>query len=382
MRIAVFGDYIGLTTGYGQNNLSIALGLKERGHEVYNMAVQYNGLPIEVNGIKVYPTGSMYTDLREITHTIHQSMKAIKPDIVLHHGDNWHYTPFSEQGTYHLIDIVHRYGSKLVNYTPLQSYPMPPEVEESFVKDGDYTITMTQWSLEYLKQFTSNSDYLYHGVRADIHPIDIPQRPWNLPDGNMLLSVGNSGDYRKMGPLLLKTFKRYKEMSYDMSAYLFLQMQIRWWYGLDLHIHNLEMQKYKDKVIFSSNSNAGSVYQALSIQDLNTLYNTATAYISLSAAEGFGMTELEAASIGLPTLVTDFPVHRELLSEYPNVHFVKAERTYPQVWGFEWLADTEDAAAKLSALNYSGYHRSKGHVPEKYKWPVICERLEKILEKV
>lgn len=381
MRVALLGDYIGLTTGYGQNNLSMALELKKRGHDVANFAFQYNGLPITVKGITIYPTGSVMVDMTNLNHPIHHAMKKFKPDVVLHHSDNWRYTEYSDMGTYHLLPIVHAYNAKLVNYTPIQSFPMPPELEATFTKEGDYTLTMTKYSLNYLKEFTDNADYLYHGVREEIRRIDMAERPWNLPIGNMILDVGNSGDYRKMGPLVLKAFKDYY-MNYDRAAYLFMQMQIREWFGLDLHIHHMGMQSMKDHMIFSNNSSNASVFQALTIEDLNKLYNAASAYITLSAAEGFGMTEMEAATLGLPTLVTDFPIHRELLSVFNNVEFVKAERIYPHAWGFEWLADTDDAVAKLCKVHDRDFKRAEPYIPEIYKWPNIVRKLETILEKV
>jgi len=54
----------------------------------------------------------------------------------------------------------------------------------------------------------------------------------------------------------------------------------------------------------------------VSRQDLTRLYCGATAFISLSAFEGFNLSAAEAATLGVPLLLSDIPVHRELFGGY------------------------------------------------------------------
>jgi glycosyltransferase involved in cell wall biosynthesis len=49
--------------------------------------------------------------------------------------------------------------------------------------------------------------------------------------------------------------------------------------------------------------------------ELNSLYNRASVFVFLSEYEGFGMTPLEALSAGVPIVVLDTPVAREVYSE-------------------------------------------------------------------
>ncbi|MDN6885036.1 glycosyltransferase [Variovorax sp. CAN2819] len=46
------------------------------------------------------------------------------------------------------------------------------------------------------------------------------------------------------------------------------------------------------------------------------LYQGATAFISLSTFEGFNLSAAEAATLGVPLLLSDIPVHRELFADY------------------------------------------------------------------
>lgn len=54
----------------------------------------------------------------------------------------------------------------------------------------------------------------------------------------------------------------------------------------------------------------------VSREELLRLYAGATAFISLSTFEGFNLSAAEAATLGVPLLLSDIPVHRELFDGY------------------------------------------------------------------
>jgi glycosyltransferase involved in cell wall biosynthesis len=54
----------------------------------------------------------------------------------------------------------------------------------------------------------------------------------------------------------------------------------------------------------------------VSRDELLRLYQGATAFISLSTFEGFNLSAAEAATLGVPLLLSDIPVHRELFAGY------------------------------------------------------------------
>lgn len=374
MKIGIVSDMITFTTAYGGIARNLLTALKDQGHDVVNFALQYQGTPISLNGIAVYSASD--------TKSMARSFMAAKCDIVIHLRDNWAYTQYSTSGSYHLLDIVHAAGSKLVNYTPIHSLMMPKELRESYKAEGDYTLTMSRWGLSYIKSLgLDNADYLYHGVDPEFHAIEQEKRPFNLPTGTMLMNVSYSIDYRKMTPLILLTLKKYLEL--DPTAFAYMHTQARAWYANDVIASNLHIPP--QKVIFSPMTTIQEAVNSLPATELNKLYNAASAYISMSASEGFGMPELEAACIGLPVLVTDFPVHREILSGFPNVHFIKSRMEYPTTFGFEWFADTDDAVNTLANVNFLTEHefyRTKERIPEEYRWYNITARLETILNGV
>jgi len=87
----------------------------------------------------------------------------------------------------------------------------------------------------------------------------------------------------------------------------------------------------------------------VSHEELIRLYIGATAFISLSTFEGFNLSAAEAATLGVPLLLSDIPVHRELFAGYGFFigsapcdlgalsQYLAAHRRAPPVWPY---ADT------------------------------------------
>lgn len=64
----------------------------------------------------------------------------------------------------------------------------------------------------------------------------------------------------------------------------------------------------------------------LSEDEIGDAISSATAYISMSEKEAFGITVLEAASVGLPAFVSDIPSHRELAAIAPQSIMICPDR--------------------------------------------------------
>jgi|LauGreSuBDMM15SN_2_FD.fasta_scaffold16878_3 glycosyltransferase involved in cell wall biosynthesis len=72
---------------------------------------------------------------------------------------------------------------------------------------------------------------------------------------------------------------------------------------------------WKSKCVqFKLRRNRGSVFWLHDVCDgaLKTLYLQSTSYISFSLSEGFDLPAMEAFSLGVPLILSDIPVHREL----------------------------------------------------------------------
>ncbi len=368
MRVGIYSDYIGLTTAYGQDTYHMLKGLSEKGFEAINYAKQYTGFPINVHGISIYPA----TTDDELKRSIRQS----NPDVVISFGDLWQYTSFV-YSPHHIIDMVHDAGAVLINYSPVQQLPMPPEIDDAIENDADLTLFTTRWAMEHFWKKHNNVGFLPHGVSDGIRSIDIDRnnRPLGLPQGTMLMNVGYSLDPRKQTPLVLKLLADYRQ--YDETAFAYMHTQIHSYYANDVFVRNLGLPK--DKVIFKPYTDSANNLHDSSLERLNMLYNSADVYINLSSSEGFGQTELEAASLGIPTLVTDTPVHREVLGGYRSVRFIKSYEWIPTVWWFEHMPDMNAALEEMLSLKDKGFKKESPHVKEDHRWSNIIDRLIRII---
>lgn len=371
MKIGFFGAGIYLGTGYGQGIYNMAKGLMAQGHEVFQYAIQYSGFPISVNGIKIY-AGASDADLK-------RSILATKPDFVVYYGDLWIYTPYTtmQMQYHHIVTMAHEAGAKMVNWSPLHAVPVVKEFEESIEKEGDFCLFTTKWASDYFRsRGHSNVDYLYHPI-GDFHAVRIEKRPFNLPDGTMMMHVGYALDQRKMTPLILLLLKRYLDV--DSRAFAYLHTQIRSYFANDVFIQGLGIPK--EKVVFPPYNDPSSAIHGLSEKDMNLLYNSADVYINLSSAEGFDVPAVEAGSVGLPVIVTDSPVHREVLEGY-NARFVRVAGLIPEPLQWESLADVDDAFGNLLDLSWQNFRKSKAHIREEFTIPYASGRLVRILESI
>lgn len=376
MRIAIMSDYIGMSSGYGTDTLEILKELSRRGHEVINMAFQYAGFPVEIEvepGIKirVMSAGGQAE--------MNRSIRYARADYVIHFRDNWAYCPSFSQGmAYHIRDAVHEFGGKAVSFTPVQNLPLPYEFERSVRFDADLTLFPTRWALNYFRDLGyENVDWLPHAIPPGIVPVDIDRehRPFNLPHGTMLMHVGYAGDWRKATPLVLKLLSMYRGL--DPSAFAYIHSQRRSWFFNDAFEKNYGLTG--NEVFWSPYMDTSNAAHQVDRKDLNRMYNSADIYVNLSTSEGFDHTSLEAASLGIPTLATDFPVHDEVLGNYPAYIPIRSRKDYLTPWGEEWVADVGDALTRLKLLKDTGFQRTAPHVEPEHRVSFVAERLEKLL---
>jgi glycosyltransferase involved in cell wall biosynthesis len=93
-------------------------------------------------------------------------------------------------------------------------------------------------------------------------------------------------------------------------------------------------------------------------EDLRNLYREARAFVFLSEYEGFGLTPLEALAAGVPVLVLDTPVAREVYG--PAATYVPPGDLPATTAALERLLNDPDAAhASL---------REAGSVLARYSW--------------
>ena len=192
----------------------------------------------------------------------------------------------------------------------------------------------------------------------------------------MVLFVGLNIGPRKMHPLLLLAFKRYLRSNPD--AFLYLHTPPAGFYAMDLITRAAGLAGSGRVIIRATEGN--QIGWGVPESTMRDLYRTADVFLHLSSAEGFNAPLVEAACMGLPSVVTDFPVHREVLDPFPESqrHFVPAKMVYPTPYNYVWMADADAAGDLLVRAVAAG--RQKPKYPGPYRWSQIGKKFEGILE--
>ena len=99
----------------------------------------------------------------------------------------------------------------------------------------------------------------------------------------------------------------------------------------------------------------------VSDQELRELYNKADALVQPSLSEGFGLTGLEALAVGLPAIVSDIPIFREI---YQNAAVFFNPRDPVSVY----------EALEFAINNKSDLVADAQQLLTKYKWDTMAKQ--------
>lgn len=106
---------------------------------------------------------------------------------------------------------------------------------------------------------------------------------------------------------------------------------------------------------------------------ITALFQGAQAFFFPSLYEGFGRPPLEAALAGCPPVVSDIPVHREVLAGVPEAEFLPAKNT--EAWEEAFLRHSKKERTAVSA-------QSQAWIRETYSRKKLGDKMEKIFREV
>jgi glycosyltransferase involved in cell wall biosynthesis len=386
MRFLILSDSPGLNTGYGQNTYNLLNELDQLGHEVAAMGLGHAGEPVRYKGLDIYPGATPFM--------LQKSIAKFHPDVMMHIRDNWIFIPKYVPTPYSLIGMCHQLGVHLINYTPVQATPLPPEFVETIDKQADFTYVTNQVGVDALIKQGAPKDRvgcLYNGVDPGMFrtfPTD--RKGTGLPtDKKMAIFVGANMDYRKAIPLSMMAFRKYLSPGWTFEnpteqtrsdAILYLHTNPYGGFDLPLFVTNLGLEK---SCFLKSGEGMKLMTWDLTTAEMATMYNLGDAFISCTAAEGFNEPLLEALACGLPAVVTDTPIHREIFSCFGDrAQFIKATATLPTVWTFEHAADPDDAAEKLAKAFDMGKKEINMRLYPQFSWKRLAQQLAEQAEKI
>lgn len=101
-------------------------------------------------------------------------------------------------------------------------------------------------------------------------------------------------------------------------------------------------------------------------QELSTLYANATAFVFPSSFEGFGLPSIEALAAGTPVVVSDIPVHQEVLPQQ-GIFFFRSGDKHGMISAIESVL-ANPSRAKSEAL------RGGDEVRRRHRWEDVAAR--------
>ncbi|GJM61999.1 glycosyltransferase family 1 protein [Persicobacter diffluens] len=106
-------------------------------------------------------------------------------------------------------------------------------------------------------------------------------------------------------------------------------------------------------------------------EDLYRIYKSAHLFVFPSLYEGFGLPPMEALASGVPAVVSDIPVLREVYGD----HVLYADAANPTVFAEAILKGISEEALRTACLN------GKEQLFDKYNWEITAQKMIAIIER-
>jgi glycosyltransferase involved in cell wall biosynthesis len=271
----------------------------------------------------------------------------------------------------HKVDIIHSHQTQMNYYSLLTSKPFvfhyhgsstmiqKINLKVSFLFVGrkiSRVIAISNSALNDLVDVAGKiyADIIYNGVDTQFYNTSLPRA--HVKGDPQLLFVGNLYPHKNLNRII-------NNMPNILKLYPSAHLQIVG-HGEDYQTlkHTIDKRNLADRIeLVTTSSN----------DDLKLRYSSCDIYISASMWEMFALPPLEAMACGKPILLSNIPVHKELI-EASN-----AGKAFPLEEGY----DISDAIKEV----YDN-RKSLGSAARKFAlkcdWSVACKKISKIYEEM
>lgn len=294
-------------SGYGKVSKYIVFGLKEKGHEIFEISNQLTYGWLNLDGITV---GARFNDpfAQDI---IPFYWMLFKPDVLLTLVDVWIYTA-----------LPHEIKEKRIFWLPYT--PVDAQLDETCepvlkpLEVAYKIIAMSKFGEGELKKFFDNVVYIPHGVDTDIfRPLYKAgcKKEIGIPEDYFVFGhVAANYSTRKDFPHLYKAFRIFLDQlpeSERKKVILYHHTTLSGQLGITYDILRLA-RKFGILKNFA--------YPTVDIRlrpttelELAKIYNSFDVYVTASRGEGFGLPVLEAQACGVPVIAPANSSHVELV---------------------------------------------------------------------
>jgi len=348
--------------------------------EIHVLGVNYTGDPHEYD-YSIWPA-RLGGDLLGLNRLL-PLIEKLKPDTIVLFNDIWVITQY--------LDRLQDFEGRIVIYFPVDSRGYQAEWIKK-IKVADSVIVYTEFAKTVLEDAGYRGEVIVipHGVDPErFFYIEQKEARKVLPSigkDDYVVFNGNRNQPRKRIDLTIKGFCIFAEEHPNARLYLHMGLKDVGWNLIQLMQRECENHGLVtgDRLIITNPNLSPS--SAVSVEQLNIIYNVCDVGINTSLGEGWGLVNFEQAACKVPQILTDYSANAEV---FKDAAFMLPVRQYLTATGINTeggLVHEDDVAEALElaytnkelATSYADKMANRLKAP-KYNWKVIAEQFKQEL---
>lgn len=328
-------------------------------------------------------------------------VEEVEPDIIIIYNDIAVVTATLERVKKALEKIETKNGKrcKVGSYLDLVYKFENPMLLNILNLNLDFVITFANtWKKHLIEDYKYDENKIFvleHGIDKTITKIETlnAKKLAGLNEDIFLVSNLNRNSYRKNIDLTIGGFLQFiKENKLDKNLKLFLGCHHATRDGYDIFkIVDSECRRLKlnPEEIVNNHLMLSDKAGSHTDHEINIITNMSDCCMNTCNGEGFGLTTLEASSIGKPIICTNLEIFREILGKMGNyckvmTSIYTGERETHS--GILELTNCDEVQKQLQKVyneyqtgNISKYNKLSKNIVSKYSWDVIFKKLDLIM---
>lgn len=276
-------------------------------YDVHHLAWHYYDEPFLSQGVHIYPDNQ---DNIKDANALKTLLYSLSPDVILMHADAHFFIPY--------LPVLQAWQGPVVGWFTVdyeQAHNPSPIVP--VLQRCQRLLGLADFGIQQMKKdYSGPIGKVPLGVDTRyFKPVNYEQKyrlrqQWEVPlDACLFLVVANNF-WRKGVEYAVQSFFEYCERYPEAGKNSFLYLHTERTVELAEQVRGLGLTR---KVLITPDYNP--IKQPLSTEKLAELYQLSDVFLLTTLGEGFGMTLLEAQATGLPIIVSDNSVIREVTQE-------------------------------------------------------------------
>jgi len=351
IKLGIWGDSV-TPTGFARVLHSIVKFLPKKDYDIFWIGVNYFGDPHPYEGLRIYPaslrgSGDFYGFNRA-----KEIFNMERPDIIFILNDAWITTQCLS-----IIKEMYKPEDrpKIVTYVPVDAVDHNPEWYKNF-DIVDKVVAYTEFGKEVINIAVPSLvvDVIPHGIdraafrkleqpKKEIKKMLYPDRPDYYEDSFIVLNA-NRNQPRKRIDITMQSFALFaKDKPENVKLYLHMGLE-----DMHMSIIPLAVRYGIDKRLIITNYNKG--VQTVPDEALNRIYNGTDVGINTGLGEGWGLPNMEHASIGAPQVVGAYSALKELYQDCGLLVPASGVHVIDKIMTTGYLVNPVDVSEKLNEL--------------------------------